>query len=65
MLIAQKLVPLHPNWDGMSIIRREKSRIGLYHALQQGADNNDLFLDEEDYQVFVDYLKKLMKEAWL
>ena len=49
----------------MSIIRREKSRIGLYHALQQGADNNDLFLDEEDYQVFVDYLKKLMKEAWL
>ena len=37
----------------------------MYHALQQGADNNDLFLDEEDYQVFVDYLKKLMKEAWL
>ena len=37
----------------------------MYHALQQGADNNDLFLDEEDYQVFVDYLKKLIKEAWL
>ena len=48
----------------MSIIRREKSRIGMYHVLAQGAGNNELFHDDEDYQVFVEYLAKLMKEAW-
>ena len=48
----------------MSIIRREKSRIGVYHVLAQGAGNNELFHDDEDYQVFVEYLAKLMKEAW-
>ena len=48
----------------MSIIRREKSRIGMYHVLAQGAGNNELFHDDEDYQVFVSYLDRLMKEAW-
>ena len=48
----------------MSIIRREKSRIGVYHVLAQGAGNHELFHDDEDYQVFVEYLAKLMKEAW-
>ena len=48
----------------MSIIRREKSRIGMYHVLAQGAGNNELFHDDEDYQVFVEYLARLMKEAW-
>ena len=48
----------------MSIIRREKSKIGMYHVLMQGAGNNELFHDDEDYQVFVDYLARLMKEAW-
>jgi hypothetical protein len=48
----------------MSIIRREKSKIGVYHVLVQGAGNNELFHDDEDYQVFVEYLAKLMKEAW-
>ena len=48
----------------MSIIRREKSRIGVYHVLAQGAGNNELFHDDEDYQVFVEYLAKLMKETW-
>ena len=48
----------------MSIIRREKSRIGVYHVLAQGAGNNELFHDEEDYQVFVEFLARLMKEAW-
>ena len=48
----------------MSIIRREKSRIGVYHVLVQGAGNNELFHDDEDYQVFVEYLGRLMKEAW-
>ena len=48
----------------MSIIRREKSKIGMYHVLVQGAGNNELFHDDEDYQVFVEYLAKLMKEAW-
>ena len=48
----------------MSIIKREKSRIGVYHVLAQGAGNNELFHDEEDYQVFVEYLARLMKEAW-
>ena len=37
----------------MSIIRREKSRIGMYHVLAQSAGHNELFHDEEDYQVFV------------
>ena len=32
--------------------------------LVQGAGNNELFHDDEDYQVFVEYLAKLMKEAW-
>jgi hypothetical protein len=49
----------------MSIIRREKSRIGMYHVLAQGAGNNELFHDDEDYQVFVSYLDRLMKEAWV
>lgn len=49
----------------MSIIKREKSRIGVYHVLAQGAGNNELFHDEEDYQVFVEYLARLMKEAWV
>ena len=48
----------------MSIIRREKSRIGMYHVLAQGAGNHELFHDEEDYRVFVEYLTRLMKEAW-
>ena len=48
----------------MSIIRREKSRIGMYHVLAQGAGNNELFHDDEDYQVYVEYLARLMKEAW-
>ena len=48
----------------MSIIRREKSRIGVYHVLAQGAGNHELFHDDEDYQVFVEYLGRLMKEAW-
>ena len=48
----------------MSIIKREKSRIGVYHVLAQGAGNNELFHDDEDYQVFVSYLDRLMKEAW-
>ena len=48
----------------MSIIRREKSRIGVYHVLAQGAGNHELFHDDEDYQVFVEYLARLMKEAW-
>ena len=48
----------------MSIIRREKSSIGMYHVLAQGAGNNELFHDDEDYQVFVEYLGRLMKEAW-
>ena len=48
----------------MSIIRREKSRIGVYHVLAQGAGNHELFHDEEDYRVFVEYLARLMKEAW-
>ena len=39
----------------MSIIRREKSSIGMYHVLAQGAGNNELFHDDEDYQVFVEY----------
>ncbi len=38
----------------MSIIRREKSRIGMYHVLAQSAGHNELFHDEEDYQVFVE-----------
>jgi hypothetical protein len=36
----------------------------MYHVLMQGAGNNELFHDDEDYQVFVEYLAKLMKEAW-
>ncbi len=48
----------------MSIIRREKSSTGIYHVLAQGAGNHELFLDDEDYQVFVEYLARLMKEAW-
>ena len=36
----------------------------MYHVLMQGAGNNELFHDDEDYQVFVDYLARLMKEAW-
>ena len=48
----------------MSIIVREKSKTGFYHVLQQGAGKQDLFLDDEDYQVFVEYLARLMKEAW-
>ena len=48
----------------MSIIKREKSRIGVYHVLAQGAGNHELFHDDEDYQVFVEYLARLMKEAW-
>ena len=48
----------------MSIIKREKSKIGMYHVLAQGAGNNELFHDDEDYQVFVEYLARLMKEAW-
>ena len=48
----------------MSIIRREKSRIGVYHVLAQGAGNHELFHDDEDYRVFVEYLARLMKEAW-
>ena len=43
----------------MSIIKREKSTIGMYHVLAQGAGNNELFHDDEDYQVFVEYLAKL------
>ena len=39
----------------MSIIKREKSTIGMYHVLAQGAGNNELFHDDEDYQVFVEY----------
>ena len=48
----------------MSIIKREKSRTGVYHVLAQGAGNHELFLDDEDYQVFISSLAKLMKEAW-
>ena len=48
----------------MSIIRREKSKIGIYHVLVQGAGSNELFQDDEDYQVFISFLVKLMKEAW-
>ena len=48
----------------MSIIRREKSKIGMYHVLMQGAGNNELFHDDEDYQMFVSFLARLMKEAW-
>ena len=48
----------------MSIIKREKSSTGIYHVLAQGAGNHELFLDDEDYQVFVEYLGRLMKEAW-
>ena len=48
----------------MSIIKREKSSTGIYHVLAQGAGNHELFLDDEDYQVFVEYLARLMKEAW-
>jgi len=36
----------------------------MYHVLAQGAGNNELFHDEENYQVFVEYLARLMKEAW-
>ena len=48
----------------MSIIRREKSKIGMYHVLAQGAGNNELFHDDEDYQVFISFVARLMKEAW-
>ena len=30
----------------MSIIKREKSTIGMYHVLAQGAGNNELFHDD-------------------
>ena len=36
----------------------------MYHVLAQGAGNHELFHDDEDYQVFVEYLGRLMKEAW-
>ena len=36
----------------------------MYHVLVQGAGNHELFHDDEDYQVFVEYLGRLMKEAW-
>jgi hypothetical protein len=36
----------------------------MYHVLAQGAGNNELFRDDEDYQVFVSYLCRLMKDAW-
>ena len=36
----------------------------MYHVLAQGAGNHELFHDDEDYQVFVEYLARLMKEAW-
>ena len=48
----------------MSIIKREKSTIGVYHVLAQGAGNHELFHDDEDYQVFISFLVRLMKEAW-
>ena len=48
----------------MSIIKREKSSTGIYHVLAQGAGNHELFLDDEDYQVFISFLARLMKEAW-
>ena len=36
----------------------------MYHVLAQGAGNHELFHDDEDYRVFVEYLARLMKEAW-
>ena len=36
----------------------------MYHVLAQSAGHNELFHDEEDYQVFVEQLGRLMKEAW-
>ena len=37
----------------------------MYHVLAQSAGHNELFHDEEDYQVFVEQLGRLMKEAWV
>ena len=37
----------------MSIIKREKSTIGMYHVLAQGAGNNELFHDDEDHAEYL------------
>lgn len=43
---------------------RVKSKTGYYHVIMRGINKNDLFLDEEDKQYFLDILvaKKQMRE---
>lgn len=42
---------------------RRKSETGIYHVMLRGIDKRDLFLDEEDYQKFLDYIVKAKKKV--
>ena len=42
---------------------RRKSETGIYHVMLRGIDKRDLFLDEEDYQKFLDYIGKAKKKV--
>lgn len=35
---------------------------GFYHAFNRGAENHDIFLEEQDYKVFLHFLKRYLTE---
>lgn len=47
----------------MPRIAREKSQTGIYHVMLRGIDKRDLFLNESEYQKFIDYIQKAREKS--
>lgn len=43
--------------DNMPRTAREKSETGIYHVMLRGIDKRDLFLQDSEYQKFIDYIQ--------
>ncbi|SDL00098.1 transposase [Natronincola ferrireducens] len=42
----------------MTRIAREKSQTGIYHIMLRGIDKRNIFINDSDYEKFIEYIKK-------
>lgn len=47
----------------MARTAREKSETGIYHIMLRGIDKRNIFLDDSDYEKFIQYIKKAKEKT--
>lgn len=49
----------------MTRTAREKSETGIYHIMLRGIDKRNIFVDDSDYEKFIEYIKKAKEKTGL